>query len=104
VTWQSGEVLWAACVVAAVLGFVVNRWWSIAATVFAWLLYVELIYPFTTPTIPLEGKLQEILSMLVLVHVFATTWLVGIATASGFGCRLAISRKIAKARPRTTGS
>jgi hypothetical protein len=92
VTWQSPEVLFNASAVGAAAGFVVGRWWSIPTIVVGWLIYVFLIDGRLAPK-GLEGHLDAILSNLVLVNVFATTWLVGIATAMGFAVRFAIRRR-----------
>jgi hypothetical protein len=91
-TWQSPEIIFAACAVGVAGGFVVGRWWSIPTIVAGWLIYVFLIDGQLAPT-GLEGRLNEILATSVMLHVLATTWLVGIATATGFAVRFAIRRR-----------
>ena len=89
-TWQSPEILLAASALGVAVGLAVGRWWSIPTTVVGWLIYVLLIDGQLAPTVPLEGHLNEVLANTVLLHVLATTWLVGIATAFGFGVRFVL--------------
>jgi hypothetical protein len=97
--WHSGEPLWIACAIAAASGFVIGRWWSIGATVLAWFAYIQFIFPLTTVK-GLEGNLNEILSVLVFVHIFATSWLIGIATAAGLAARSLIANRIIRRQVR----
>lgn len=91
-TWQGGPVLIASCLAALIIGFVLNRWWSIPIAVVAWVIYVEFVYPRTTTVTPQPQPFKTLLENLSVIELFGTSILIGASAAVGFGCREAMRR------------
>jgi len=60
--------------------------------VLGWVIYVELIYPRTADVVHHKGSFWYLLENLALLHLFATSVLLAVATAVGYGCREGLRR------------
>jgi isoprenylcysteine carboxyl methyltransferase (ICMT) family protein YpbQ len=79
---------WIVCGLALLVGFVVGRWWAIAAVGLGWTIYALVVIPQHIVFYGEEAGLGRWLENAQYANVFLTVVVLGGATAIGFGCRL----------------